>query len=111
MAPRTASIERPAIADDRASELADLFRLLGDATRLKIVLACMDAPTSVGAIAERLDLSLSLVSHHLRLLRAARIVRSDRQGKQVFYSAADDHISGIVAAMLEHVAEPRGVDD
>lgn len=111
MAPRTASIERLAITDDRASELADLFRLLGDATRLKIVLACMDAPTAVGAIADRLKLSLSLVSHHLRLLRAARIVRADRQGKQVFYSAADDHISGIVSAMLEHVAEPRGVDD
>jgi DNA-binding transcriptional ArsR family regulator len=46
------------------------------------------------------------VSHHLRLLRAARIVRAERQGKQVFYLAADRHISGMLAGMLEHVAEP-----
>jgi DNA-binding transcriptional ArsR family regulator len=63
----------------------------------------------VGAIAERLGLSPSLVSHHLRLLRAARIVRAERQGKQVFYRAADSHISAMLAGMLEHVAEP--VDD
>jgi DNA-binding transcriptional ArsR family regulator len=52
-------------------------------------------------------LSNSLVSHHLRLLRAARIVKADRHGKQVFYAAADRHISGVLAYMLEHIAEPH----
>lgn len=107
MAARSATIDQLAADDDRTSQLADLFRLLGDATRLRIVLSCLDAPVAVGAIAERLQLSGSLVSHHLRLLRAARIVRAERQGKQVFYAAADDHIRGIVLAMLEHVAEPE----
>jgi len=104
---RTAKIHRLATAEDRASELADLFRLLGDASRLRIVLSCLDAPIAVSEIAERLDLSLSLVSHHLRLLRAARIVRAERQGKQVFYLAADQHIRTVIGDMLEHVAEPR----
>ncbi|MEW6341796.1 MAG: metalloregulator ArsR/SmtB family transcription factor [Paraburkholderia sp.] len=93
-------------ADERVVSLADLFRLLGDPTRLRIVLACVDEQRSVGAIAESLGFSPSLVSHHLRLLRAARIVRAERQGKQVFYLAADRHISGMLAGMLEHVDEP-----
>ena len=96
--------------EDRAADtvvpLAELFRLLGDPTRLRIVLACVDGRRAVGAIAEGLGLSPSLVSHHLRLLRAARIVRAERQGKQVFYRAADSHISAMLAGMLEHVAEP-----
>jgi DNA-binding transcriptional ArsR family regulator len=99
------------LADQHAAELADLFRLLGDPTRLRIVLTCLDAPTAVGEIADRLDLSASLVSHHLRLLRAARIVRAERHGKQVFYAAADDHVRCVVVDMLEHVAEPQEDED
>ncbi len=101
------ALHRLALAEDRAAELADLFRLLGDATRLRIVIACLDESVSVGDIAARLGLSGSLVSHHLRLLRAAAIVRAERQGKQVFYIAADDHVRRIIADMIEHVAEPR----
>lgn len=93
--------------ENSATELADLFRLLGDPTRLRIVLVCLDAPIAVNDIASKLDLSNSLVSHHLRLLRAARIVKADRHGKQVFYAAADQHISGVLAYMLEHIAEPH----
>lgn len=93
--------------DSDVAELADMFRLLGDTTRLRIVLACLDDPISVGDIAGQLELSPSLVSHHLRLLRAARVVKADRQGKQVFYAAADQHVSGVLADMLEHIAEPH----
>jgi len=96
----------PVSSDDRVVPLADLFRLLGDPTRLRIVLACVDERRAVGAIAESLGFSPSLVSHHLRQFRAARIVRAQRQGKQGFYLAADRHISGMLAEMLEHVAEP-----
>src|ERR1700741_1006133 len=99
------------LADEHAAELADLFRLLGDPTRLRIVLTCLDAPTAVGEIADRLDLSPSLVSQPLRLRRAPRIVRSERHGKQVFYAAADDHVRCVVIDMLEHVAEPQGDED
>lgn len=96
---------RKKVDDDRAPELADLFRLLGDPSRLRIVIACLDAPVAVGAIAEGLGLSLSLVSHHLRLLRAARLVRGLREGKQVFYQVADHHVRGMITDMLEHIAE------
>jgi DNA-binding transcriptional ArsR family regulator len=92
--------------DGSVAQLADLFHLLGDPTRLRIVLACVEAPIAVSEIASSLQLSSSLVSHHLRLLRAARIVKSERQGKQVFYTAADAHISGVLHDMLEHIAEP-----
>ncbi len=92
--------------DSSAAELADLFRLLGDTTRLRIVLACVNAPVAVSDIAARLEVSPSLVSHHLRLLRAARVVTADRQGKQVFYFASDKHISRMLADMLEHIEEP-----
>jgi ArsR family transcriptional regulator, lead/cadmium/zinc/bismuth-responsive transcriptional repressor len=94
-------------SDERVVPLADLFRLLGDPTRLRIVLTCVEQKRAVGAIAETLGLSASLVSHHLRLLRAARIVRAERQGKQVFYAAADRHISAMLGELLEHVAEPQ----
>jgi DNA-binding transcriptional ArsR family regulator len=96
----------PHDTDDAVDELADLFHLLGDPTRLRIVLACLATPIAVSEIATTLQLSSSLVSHHLRLLRAARIVKSERHGKQVFYSAADAHISGVLSDMLEHIAEP-----
>lgn len=99
------------LAEEHAAELADLFRLLGDSSRLRIVLSCLDAPTPVGEIADRLELNPPLVSHHLRLLRAARIVRSQRNGRQVLYSAADEHIRCVVADMLEHVSEPRAEEE
>ncbi len=89
------------------AQLADLFRLMGDVTRLRIVLACLDDAVAVGDIAVSLDLSSSLVSHHLRLLKAARIVKAERQGKQMFYSVADHHISDVLKDMLEHIDEPH----
>ena len=92
--------------EQSVAQLADLFHLLGDPTRLRIVLSCLEAPIAVGDIAAGLQLSSSLVSHHLRLLRAARIVKSERQGKQVLYCAADAHISGVLGDMLDHIAEP-----
>src|SRR5260221_13732023 len=91
--------------EERLPALAVLFRLLGGPTRLRIVVACANDPVSVGAIADALGLSTSLVSHHLRLLRAARVVRADRQGKQVFYAAADAHVSRMLADMLDHLRE------
>lgn len=95
-----------ALSDDQAVELADMFRFLGDPSRLRIVLACLNEPISVGAIAARLGLSPSLVSHHLRLLRAARLLRAERRGKQVFYAVADEHIRCVIVDMVAHVGEP-----
>ncbi len=100
----------PTISDNDAAILAETFHLLGDPTRLRIVVACLAGPISVGDIAGRAGASPSLASHHLRLLKAARIVRAERRGKRVFYSAADDHIRTVLGDMIEHVAEDRSAD-
>ena len=95
------------MADDRhITELAEQFRLMADPSRLSIILSCLHRPVAVGAIAARLGLSPSLVSHHLRLLRAARVVRAERHGRQIFYVAADEHIVRVLTDMTQHVAEP-----
>ncbi len=85
--------------------LAETFRLLGDPSRLRIILSCVPGPISVGDIAEKLDLSLSLVSHHLRLLRGARLVKGERHSKQIFYEIADHHVSQVLQDMAVHIAE------
>ena len=93
------------IDDDQAAVLAEMFRLMGDASRLRIVALCLGKPRCVSEIAARARLSPSLVSHHLRLLRAARMLRAERRGKQVFYVAADDHVRRVIADMAAHIAE------
>ena len=91
--------------DDPVLELAETFRLIGDPNRLKIVLACMDGPVCVGDIAEKTGISVSLTSHHLRLLRATRMLRAERQGKHVFYVAQDAHVTCLLRDMIAHLAE------
>ena len=93
-------------SDSDIAQLADMFRLMGDPSRLRIILSCLHDPISVTEIAEQLELSQSLVSHHLRLLRAARVVASERRGKQIFYVAADEHIQCVIEDMVAHVSEP-----
>lgn len=109
--PTLDSFVLPELDDDQTVQLAEMFRLMGDPTRLRIILACLAGPTAVGTIATDLGLSPSLVSHHLRLLRAARVLRGQRRGKQIFYAAADEHITCVIADMLEHVVEPGGAEE
>ncbi|SDE35580.1 DNA-binding transcriptional regulator, ArsR family [Paracoccus isoporae] len=90
--------------------LAETFRLLGDPTRLRILFHCLDAPKPVGDIAESLDLSQTLVSHHLRLLRGARLVRAERQARQVFYQLSDRHVSDMLKDMASHINEDPAED-
>ena len=94
------------LAEDQVAELADMFRLLGDPSRLRIVLACLDGCRSVGTLVADVGLSQSLVSHHLRLLRAARLLRAERHGKQVHYSIVDEHVRSVLVDMVDHVGEP-----
>lgn len=77
--------------------------MLSDPTRLSIVLVCLDRETSAGDIARKLDVSQSLVSHHLRLLRAARMLRSERRGKHIFYEMADDCVRDVLKIMINHM--------
>ena len=68
------------LSEDQTTELADMFRLMSDPSRLRIILACLETPVSVGDMANQLGLSASLVSHHLRLLRAGRRRTGSRPG-------------------------------
>ena len=86
-------------------ELAELFKVFGDETRLRILSALLEGEACVGSIAERLEMSLSAVSHSLRVLKTARLVRCRREGKTVFYSLCDEHVRLILLQGLDHVAE------
>lgn len=94
------------LSTDQATQLAETFHLLGDPNRLRLVCACLDEAVSVQDLSQQLGLSPSLASHHLRLLRAARLMRTERQGKRVFYRAADEHVRGMLLDMIEHTQEP-----
>jgi ArsR family transcriptional regulator len=96
--------------DDQIYELAEMFRLMSDPSRLSIILSCLSEKVSVGDMAQRLRLSPSLVSHHLRLLRAARLLQADRQGRQVFYQVTDEHVLRMLGDMVAHVAEEHDLE-
>lgn len=92
-------------ADEVLYDLAELFRVFGDSTRIKILYALFESELCVGDIALVLGLSQSSVSHQLRLLKASKLVKFRRAGKAVFYSLDDDHVRSMIALGLEHVEE------
>ncbi len=96
------------LSTEELTRLSETFRLLGDPSRLRILLHCVSGPTPVTQIAEALELSQSLVSHHLRLLRSARLVIGERHSKQVIYRIADRHVSDMLLDMIAHHEEDHG---
>ena len=86
-------------------DLADLFKIFADTTRIKILYALMKEGKSVGAIADEVGASQSAVSHQLRILKDAKLVRFRREGKSIFYSLDDDHVRSILALGMEHLEE------
>ncbi|MCB0090476.1 MAG: winged helix-turn-helix transcriptional regulator [Caldilineaceae bacterium] len=86
-----------------AADLAELFRAMSDPSRLRILAALLEAELNVGAIAAQVDMSESAVSHHLRGLRQMRLVRADKQGREVYYQLDDDHVVELFKLGLEHV--------
>ncbi len=97
----------PELNEERYNRLADIFRLLGDEGRLKMVLACIDTPQPVARLAEIASMSQPLTSHHLRQLREARILKAVRHGKQMFYGVSDYHIRHMLLDLATHVLEPE----
>lgn len=91
--------------DDILYDLADLFRIFADSTRIKILYALYEEELCVGAIAQLLGMTQSAISHQLRALKNVRLVKARREGKTVFYSLADDHVKTIIDQGLEHVRE------
>lgn len=86
-------------------DLADLFKVFGDSTRLRIMVTLSAAELSVMEIAEGLGMEQSTISHQLRVLRQNKLVRARRDGKQMYYSLADDHVKKIIEMGLDHVLE------
>lgn len=91
--------------DETLYDLADLFRIFADSSRIKILYALYESELCVGAITQALGMTQSAVSHQLRALRGAKLVKYRREGKTVFYSLADDHVVTILAQGMEHVTE------
>ena len=86
-------------------DLAELFKVFGDSTRIKILYALFEAELCVGDIAQLLGMSQTAVSHQLRVLRTNKLVKGRKDGKIVFYSLADDHVRTIIDQGMEHVDE------
>lgn len=86
-------------------ELADLFKVFGDSTRLRIMVTISENEMSVLNIAETLNMEQSTISHQLRVLRQNKLVRVRREGKQIYYSLDDDHVKKIIEMGLDHILE------
>ena len=86
-------------------DLAELFKVFGDSTRIKILSALFESELCVGDIALLLGLTQTAVSHQLRVLKANKLVKFRREGKIVFYSLSDDHVRRIIDQGMEHIAE------
>jgi len=93
----------PVIDEATAADLAELFRALGDASRVRILAALIRGEHNVRSLAEEVGISESAVSHHLRSLRQMRLVRGRKSGRQVFYSLDDDHITELFLKGLDHI--------
>ena len=91
--------------DERLYDLAELFKVFGDSTRIKILYALFEAEMCVCDIAEVLSMTQSAISHQLRLLKQAKLVKNRREGKTVYYSLADDHVRTIIDQGMEHIEE------
>lgn len=91
--------------EEELYDLAELFKIFGDSTRIRILYVLFESEMCVCDIAQLLNLSQSAVSHQLRLLKQSRLVKSRRDGKTVFYSLADDHVRTIIDQGKEHIEE------
>ena len=93
--------------EDVVSSLAELFKARGDPTRVKILICLQASDMNVGDIADKLGMTTSAVSHQLRVLRAIKLVKGTKAGKEVKYSLDDDHVTLIMQCGLTHVNEDR----
>jgi len=93
--------------DELLCDLADLFKVFGDTTRIKILYALLESELCVCAIAELIGMTQSAISHQLKVLKDSHLVGNRREGKTIIYYLADDHVRGIVAQGFEHLIEER----
>ncbi len=91
--------------EDELYDLAELFKVFGDSTRIRILYVLFEAEVCVCDLAQALNMTQSAISHQLRILKQNKLVKSRREGKSVFYSLADAHVRTIIAQGREHIQE------
>ena len=93
------------MTEQKYNELAELFKVFGDVTRIKIMSVLLEGELSVGEISEKLAMSPSAISHQLNILRRSKLVKTRRDGKSVYYSLDDEHVYEIISCGIEHISE------
>ena len=91
--------------EDELLDLAELFKVFGDTTRIKILYVLFESELCVCDIAEILGISQSAISHQLRIIKQAKLIKNRRDGKTIYYSLADDHVKTIIGMAKEHLEE------
>ncbi len=91
--------------DEKLFDLAELFKMFGDSTRMKILFVLFEAEVCTCDLAKVLGMTSSAISHQLNALKRAKLVKSRREGKAVFYSLADDHVRTIISQGISHIEE------
>lgn len=91
--------------EENLYDLAELFKVFGDSTRIQIVYVLLGGEMSVGDIADKLNMNASAISHQLRVLKQAKLIKNRRSGKNIFYSLADDHVVTIMKQGMDHILE------
>lgn len=91
--------------ENKLYDLAELFKVFGDSTRIRILFALFENEVCVCDIAATLDMTQSAISHQLRILKQSKLVKSRREGKSIYYSLADNHVKTIIAQGMEHIEE------
>lgn len=91
--------------EDELYDLAELFKIFGDSTRIRILYVLFEAEVCVCDLAQALNMTQSAISHQLKILKQSKLVKSRREGKSIFYSLADEHVRAIINQGLEHVQE------
>jgi len=92
-------------SEEHLFDLAELFKVFGDSTRIRILFVLFEAEVCVCDLAAALNMTQSAVSHQLGVLKRSKLVKARRDGKAVFYSLADDHVRTIVSQGMEHIEE------
>ena len=95
------------VGEETIQKVTDLFRVMSDPTRLRILLALDGRELSVGCLSEEVGMTLSAVSHQLRILRDARLISARREGKSTLCRLSDGHVRGMVELAVEHAAEQK----
>lgn len=94
------------IPDEEAlADLAELFKVFGDTTRIRILYALFERELGVGTIADKLSMTQSAISHQLKILKQSKLVGSRREGKSVIYYLADDHVRMMLSQGMDHICE------